>query len=176
MEKQWYVVHTYTGSENKVKQQLADRIAQKGMENFFGEILVPEENIVELVKGQKRTSKRRFYSGYILVQMHMSEKAWDLVRQIPKVTGFVGEGHIPTPVQEEEIGRIKRQVEEGAGRPKPKVVFEKGEIVRVIDGPFTNFTGAVQETKPDRGKVKVLVSIFGRATPIELDFIQVSKV
>lgn len=175
MEKKWYVVHTYTGFENKVKQLLSERIAQTGMEEHFGEILVPEENVVELVKGKKRTSKRRFYSGYILVQMNMNERSWNLVRQIPKVTGFVGEGLSPTSVTEEEIEKIKRQVQEGAGKPKPKVSFEKGEIVRVVDGPFTNFTGAVDEVKPDRGKVRVLVSIFGRATPIELDFIQVSK-
>ena len=176
MGLKWYVVHTYSGFENKVKQLLLERAKLLGIEECFGEVLVPEENVVELVKGQKRTFKRRFFSGYILVEMSLNEKTWHIVRQIPKVTGFVGEGMTPTSVPGEDIDRIKRQIEEGAGKPKPKVAYEKGELVRVVDGPFINFTGAVDEVKPERGKVRVLVSIFGRATPIELDFMQVDKI
>ena len=175
MAKKWYVVHTYSGYENKVKTALEERIKTLHKEEYFGEILVPTEKVVEMVKGQKRTSSRRFFPGYILVNMELNDETWHIVRSIPKVTGFVG-GTKPTPISEEEVKKITQRVEEGAIKPRPKVMFEKGEHVRVVEGPFINFNGVVEEVKPDKGKVKVLVSIFGRPTPVELDFIQVEKV
>ncbi len=175
MAKKWYVVHTYSGYENRVKAALEERIKALHKEEYFGEILVPTEKVVEMVKGQKRTSSRRFFPGYILVNMELNDETWHIVRSIPKVTGFVG-GTKPTPISEEEVKKITQQVEERAVKPRPKVMFEKGEHVRVVEGPFINFNGVVEEVKPEKGKVKVLVSIFGRPTPVELDFIQVEKV
>ncbi|MBI5887457.1 MAG: transcription termination/antitermination protein NusG [Deltaproteobacteria bacterium] len=175
MAKKWYVVHTYSGFENKVKASLEEKIKTSGKQELFGEILVPSERVVDMVKGVKRTTSRKFFPGYILINMDLNDETWHLVKGIPKVTGFVGGEETPPAVPEEEVLRITRQMEEGAVRPKPKVLFGRGENVRVIDGPFTNFAGIVEEVKPDKGKLRVLVSIFGRATPVELDFGQVEK-
>lgn len=175
MEKQWYVVHTYSGFENKAKLALEERIKSLKKEEFFGEVLVPSENVVELVKGQKKTTSRKFFPGYILVKMILTDETWHIVKNTPKITGFVGGSTNPPPVPEEEVARVANQMTTGAAKPKPKVSFKEGESIRVIDGPFSNFNGIVEEVKPEKGKVKVLVSIFGRATPVELDFIQVEK-
>ncbi|MBN2468397.1 MAG: transcription termination/antitermination protein NusG [Deltaproteobacteria bacterium] len=175
MAKHWYVVHAYSGYENRVKDLLQERIKGNNKEEFFGEILVPSENVVELVKGQKRTSSRKFFPGYILVNMELDDETWHIVKNTPKVTGFVGDGVNPTPISEEEVREIMNQMELGVLKPKPKTVFEKGDSVRIIDGPFTNFNGLVDEVKPEKGRLRVLVSIFGRSTPIELDFLQVKK-
>lgn len=175
MSKKWYVVHTYSGYENKVKSALEEKIKATGKEALFGEVLVPSEKVVDMVKGVKRTTSRKFFPGYILINMELNDETWHLVKGIPKVTGFVGGQEAPPTISEEEVFKITRQMEEGAVRPKPKVLFDRGENVRVVDGPFTNFTGIVEEVKPDKGKLRVLVSIFGRATPVELDFVQVEK-
>jgi transcriptional antiterminator NusG len=175
MSKKWYVVHTYSGYENKVKSALEEKVRAVGKEDLFGDTLVPSEKVVEMSKGVKRTTSRKFFPGYILVNMNLNDESWHIVKGIPKVTGFVGGQENPPAVSDEEIEKITRQMEEGAVRPKPKVLFDRGENVRVIDGPFTNFTGIVEEVKPEKGKLRVLVSIFGRATPVELDFIQVEK-
>jgi len=171
----WYVVHTYSGYENKVKAALEEKIKALGKEDLIAEVLVPSEKVVDMVKGVKRTTSRKFFPGYILIRMEMNDETWHLVKGIPKVTGFVGGQEPPPAISEDEVKRITQQMEEGAVRPKPKVLFDRGENVRVIDGPFTNFNGIVEEVKPDKGKLRVLVSIFGRATPVELDFVQVEK-
>ncbi len=175
MEKNWYVVHTYSGYENKVKFALEEKIKSAAQEELFGEVLVPSEQVVDMVKGVKKTTARKFFPGYILVNMSMNDETWHLVNNIPKVTGFVGGAMNPTAVSEAEVKKITIQMAEGAAKPKPKVMFEEGENVRVTDGPFTNFTGLVENVKPEKGKLRVLVSIFGRATPVELDFVQVEK-
>jgi len=176
MEKKWYVVHTYSGYEAKAKQALEEKIKFLKKEELFGEILIPQENVVEMVKGKKKTQSRKFFPGYILVHMVMNEETWHLVRSTPKVTGFVGGGSMPSPIPDEEAERIILQMEEGVSRPKPKYQFEEGDEVRVVDGPFSNFQGIVEEVKPDKEKMRVLITIFGRATPVELDFIQVNKI
>ncbi len=175
-ELKWYIVHTYSGFEHKVKSSLEERIKALGQEEYFGKVLVPTEKVIELKKGQKKTSSRKFYPGYIMVQMFLNDDTWHTVRNTAKVTGFVGGGNMPTPVPDEEADRIIRQMEEGISKPKPKYQFEEGDQVRVIDGPFNNFQGIVEEVKPDKEKLRVLITIFGRATPVELDFIQVNKV
>jgi len=171
----WYVVHTYSGYENKVKQALEDRVASFPHPEKFGEVLIPTEQVVELVKGKRRTSSRKFYPGYILVQMELADDTWHLVKDTPKVTGFLGGRDTPAPVTDEEAEQIMNQVEAGKLKPQPRYLFEPGDEVRVIDGPFTNFTGTVEDVKPEKGKIRVLVSIFGRPTPVELEFVQVSK-
>ena len=178
MAKRWYVVHTYSGYERKAKAALEERIRTFGKQELFGNILVPEEQVVELVKGKKKTSARKFFPGYILVNLELNDETWHIVKSTPKVTGFVGGSNDPQtipPVSEAEILEIHQQVREGALRPKPKVLFEVGEGVKVIDGPFQDFTGVVEEVKPEKGKLRVLISIFGRATPVELDLVQVEK-
>lgn len=178
MAKQWYIVHTYSGFERKAKLALEERIRTLGQQEAFGDILVPEEQVVELVKGKKRTSSRKFFPSYILVQMEMNDQTWHVVRETPKVTGFVGGTDDPQTipsVSEAEVAAIHQQVEEGALRPKPKISFVTGEGVKVIEGPFQDFTGVVEEVKPDKGKLRVLISIFGRSTPVELDLVQVEK-
>jgi len=172
----WYIVHTYSGFEHKVKISLEDRIKTLGQEALFGRVLVPTEQVVELKKGHKKTSSRKFYPGYILVQMHLNEETWHTVRNTAKVTGFVGGESMPSPISDEEADRIIRQMEDGISKPKPKYQFEEGDEVRVIDGPFNNFQGVVEEVKPDKEKLRVLITIFGRSTPVELDFIQVNKI
>lgn len=171
----WYVVHAYSGFEQKAKQALEERIRQSGFPERFGEIHVPQETVVELVKGQKKTSSRKFFPGYILVQMDLNEDTWHLVKETPKITGFVGDAKDPSPLSQDEVSRIMHQVEEGSASPRSKMSFEQGETVKVIDGPFAEFNGTVEEVKADKQKVKVLISIFGRATPVELDFMQVEK-
>ncbi len=172
----WYVVHTYSGYEHKAKTSLEDRIKNLKQAKLFKEIVVPEESVVELVKGQKRTTKRRFFPGYILVHMVLNEETWHTVKETPKITGFVGDKIRPVPISEAEVQRMTNRIAEGQIRPKHRISFSEGESVRVVDGPFSNFNGTVEDVNPDKGKVKVLVSIFGRSTPVELDFIQVEKV
>lgn len=175
MALKWYVVHTYSGYENKVKTALEERIASFAYSEKFGKILIPTEHVVELVKGKRKTSDRKFYPGYILVQMELTEDTWHLVQDTPKVTGFLGGRDTPAPITDEEAEQIIGQVEAGKEKPQPKFLFDPGDEVRVVDGPFTNFTGTVEDVKPDKGKLRVLVSIFGRATPVELEFVQVTK-
>ncbi len=175
MEKKWYVIHTYSGYENKVKSTLEDRIKLSGQEDYFSEVVVPTENVVEVVKGEKKTTSRKFFPGYVLVNMAMNNETWHTVRNTPKVTGFIGGGNKPVPIPGERVKEILHQISEGKLRPKPKVSFEKGDSVRITDGPFTNFNGMVEDVKPEKGRLKVSVSIFGRATPIELEFLQVKK-
>ena len=171
----WFVVHVYSGFEFKAKQALEERVRTYNLQDSFGDIQVPQETVVELVRGQKKTSNRKFFPGYILVQMKLNQDTWHLVKETPKVTGFLGDATDPEPLSEDEVKRISNQVEEGASSPRSKMSFEQGETVKVIDGPFSDFTGTIEEVKPEKGKVKVLISIFGRATPVELDFIQVEK-
>ncbi len=175
MMKNWYVVHTYSGYEHKAKAALEERVRALGKQELFGPVLVPAEKVVELVKGRKKTSSRKFFPGYILVNMELNDETWHIVRSTPKVTGFVGGATQPPAISEDEVREITQQMEEGAIRPKPKVLFEAGESVKVVDGPFQDFNGVVEEVKPDKGKLRVLISIFGRATPVELDFVQVEK-
>ena len=159
-EKKWYVVHTYSGFENKAKKSLEEKIRLEGLAEQFGEILIPMEQVVEMVKGEKKTSKRKFFPGYILVQMEMNDRTWHLVKNTPKVTGFVGAApnEQPPPITDAEVQRLTTQISEGTLKPKPKVQFEEGDTVRVIDGPFANFNGTVEEVNPEKGRVKVLVS------------------
>jgi len=174
-ELKWYVVHAHSGFEVKAKQALEERIRTYKLGHLFGDIRVPQETVVELVRGQKKTSNRKFFPGYVLVQMVLNQDTWHLVKETPKVSGFIGDPSNPSPLSEEEVQRITSQVEEGTASPRSKANFEQGETVKVIDGPFTDFNGTIEEVKPEKGKVKVLISIFGRATPVELDFIQVEK-
>lgn len=186
MSQKWYIVHTYSGYENKVKASLEERIRKFEEEKerqgekdvhgkYISEILVPTETVVELVKGKKKTSSRKIFPGYILVKMDLNDESWHVVKDTPKITGFAGSRTQPTPLSDEEAQTLITQITEGAYTPKPKVTFDEGENVRVIDGPFINFVGTVQEVKADKRKVKVLISIFGRSTPIELDFIQIER-
>ncbi len=175
MSHNWYVVHTYSGFEQKAKLALEERIKTLHMEPYFGEVLIPSESVVEMKKGVRKTTTRKFFPGYILVKMELNDQTWHVVKGTPKITGFVGNSTNPPVVPEEEVLRITQQIDEGTLRPKPKVSFEKGEAVRVVDGPFATFSGMVEEVNAEKGKLKVLVSIFGRATPVELDFIQVEK-
>jgi transcriptional antiterminator NusG len=165
----------YSGFENKVKASLEERVASSSNPKKFGKVVVPTEEVVELVKGKRKTSARKFYPGYILVHMELDDETWHIVNNTAKVTGFLGGRSRPTPLSDEEAERILSRMEAGKLKPKPKYFFESGDEVRVIDGPFTNFNGTVEEVNPEKGKIKVLVSIFGRSTPVELDFVQVSK-
>lgn len=173
MALKWYVVHTYSGFESKVKISLQERVAAAGMQEYFADILIPEENVVELVSGEKKTTKRKFFPGYILVHMEMNDRTWHVVKDTPKVTGFIGSKDKPTPIPDRDVENLKTRIDEGTLKPKPKFKFEEGDHVRIIDGPFTNFDGIIDEVKPEKGKLRVIVSIFGRSTPVELDFIQV---
>ena len=175
MAHKWYIIHVYSGFENKVKVNLEERIASSAFPEKFGEIVVPMEQVVELVKGKRKTSNRKFYPGYILVSMTLDEDTWHLVKNTAKVTGFLGGRDRPVAITDEEAQQILNRMEAGKNKPQPKFLFETGDDVRVVDGPFTNFNGTVEEVNPEKGKVKVLVSIFGRSTPVELDFVQVAK-
>lgn len=175
MDKKWYIVNTQTGCEMTAKSAIEERIKSHKLEPMFGDILIPAENVVELVKGQKQTKSRKFFPGYIFVQMFLNEETWHIVRHASKVSGFVGGKTRPPEVPEHEVMRVTQQMTVGAEKPKPKIKFSLGENVVVIDGPFSNFNGTVEEINEEKGKVKVLVSIFGRPTPVELDFIQVEK-
>ena len=172
----WYVVHCYSGYENKVKFNLEERIRALGFEESFGEVLIPSETVVEMKNGERKTSMRKFFPGYILVQMDLNDETWHVVKDTPKVTGFVGAAKNPPAIPTADVEKITSRMQEGIERPKPKVEFSVGETVRVVDGPFLNFTGIVEDVKPEKGKLKVMVSIFGRVTPVELEFMQVEKV
>ncbi|MDO9219827.1 MAG: transcription termination/antitermination protein NusG [Thiobacillus sp.] len=176
MSMRWYVVHAYSGFEKSVARNLIERIERAGMKDRFGEILVPVEEVVEMKGGQKKTAERKFFPGYVLVQMEMEDDTWHLVKSTTKVTGFVGgTATKPAPISEKEVQSIMDQMREGVEKPKPKILFEVGETVRVIDGPFTDFNGNVEEVNYDKSKLRVSVMIFGRATPVELGFGQVEK-
>lgn len=175
-DHKWYVVNAHSGMEYKAKLSLEERIRSMKKAHLVSEVVVPEETVVELVKGQKKTTKRKFFPGYILVRMLLNEESWHIVKNTPKISGFVGDKHNPVPVPESEILKMTNRISEGGARPKPKASFKEGETVRVIDGPFNNFNGVIEDVNGDKGKVRVLVSIFGRSTPVELDFIQVEKV
>lgn len=176
MSQRWYVVHAYSGFENQVKRSLEDRVKRSGLDDQFGQILVPTEEVVEMRDGQKRRSDRKFFPGYVLVQMEMNDDTWHLVKECPKVLGFIGgTSDRPTPITEREAATILNRIEEGVDKPKPKILFEVGEVVRVKDGPFTDFNGVVEEVNYDKSRVRVAVSIFGRSTPVELEFSQVEK-
>ncbi len=176
MAKRWYVVHAFSGYENTVKKSLAERIARAGMEEYFGEVLVPTEEVVEMKGGQKRRSDRKFFPGYVLVEMEMTDETWHLVKDVPKVMGFIGgTADRPAPISQREADAILNRVQEGVDKPRPKVLFEPGEMVRVIDGPFNDFNGVVEEVNYDKNRLRVAVLIFGRSTPVELEFHQVEK-
>ena len=176
MAMRWYVVQTYSGFEKNVARSLREHIGSTGMEQKFGEILIPTEEVVELRRGQKRTSERKFFPGYVLVQMDMDDEAWHLVKSVPKVSGFIGgAGAKPSPITDQEAMNILQQLKEGEDKPKPKYTFAPGEQVRVVDGPFQDFNGTVEDVNFEKNKLRVSVSIFGRLTPVELDFSQVEK-
>jgi len=176
MGLQWYVVHAYSNYEYQVKESLKERIERHGMENKFGEILVPTEEVVEMREGKRRKSERKFFPGYVLVQMEMEEATWHLVKKIPKVLGFIGgTTERPAPISDEEAETIVNRVQEGVDKPRPKTLFEPGEVVRVRDGPFNDFNGVVEHVNYEKSKVRVAVQILGRSTPVELDFSQVEK-
>ncbi|MBT8041232.1 MAG: transcription termination/antitermination protein NusG [Xanthomonadales bacterium] len=176
MAKRWYVVHAYSGYEKQVQRSLEDRIARSDLQELFGEILVPTEEVVEMKGGQKRRSDRKFFPGYVLVEMEMTDDSWHLVKNVPKVMGFIGgTADKPAPITEREADQILNRVREGVDKPRPKVLFEPGEMVRVVDGPFNDFNGVVEEVDYDKSRLKVAVLIFGRSTPVELEFHQVEK-
>ena len=172
----WYVVQAYSGFEHQVRKSLKERIRREGMEDHFGDVLVPTEEVVEMRDGQKRKSERKFFPGYVLVQMEMDEGSWHLVRSVPKVLGFIGgSSDKPAPISEKEAQAIIQRVQEGADKPRPKVLYEPGEVVRVTDGPFNDFNGVVEEVNYEKSRLRVAVLIFGRSTPVELEFGQVEK-
>ena len=175
MAQHWYVVHTYSGYEDKVKASIEEQFKAKGLAFAMSEIRIPTEDVVEVKAGKRRVSKRKFFPGYLLIRMEMNEELWYLIKSTPKVTGFLG-GNVPTPLTDVEVDEILRTEKGEPKKPKSKVLFESGESVRVIEGPFTNFTGVIDEVNLERGKLRVMVSIFGRATPVELDFLQVEKI
>ena len=176
MSQRWYVVHAYSNFENKVKASLEERIKLRGLEHKFGKIMVPTEEVVEMREGQRRRSERKFFPGYVLVQMELDDETWHLVKEVPRVLGFIGgSSDRPAPITDKEADSILRRVEEGVDKPRPKILFEPGEVVRVIDGPFNDFNGVVENVNYDKNKLRVAVQILGRATPVELDFGQVEK-
>lgn len=176
MSKRWYVLHVYSGMEKSVQKALRERIERAGLSDYFGQILVPTEEVIEVKGGQKSITERRFFPGYVLIEMDLTDESWHLVRNTSKVTGFVGgTGNRPTPISEREVEKILNQMSEGVEKPKPKILFEVGEVVRVTEGPFADFNGSVEEANYDKNKLKVSVTIFGRSTPVELDFTQVEK-
>ena len=176
MTHKWYIVHVYSGFESKVKMALEERVASSPHPEKFGQVIVPTEQIVELVKGKRKESSRKFYPGYILVRMSLDDETWHIVTGTAKVSGFLGGKRTPVPISDEEAEKILHRMESGKLKPKPKFFFEPGDDIRVIDGPFNNFNGTVEEVNPEKGKIRVLVSIFGRATPVELEFVQVTKI
>ena len=173
--RHWFIVHTYSGFEKKVAESLQQRVQAYGLQDEIGEVLIPTEDVVEMRAGRKVVTPKRFFPGYILVEMHMSDNAWHVVKNTPKVTGFVGAGARPTPLTKEEVDQILLQVTTAAEKPKPKYSFDRGDQVRINEGPFTSFHGVVDEVNVDRNTLKVMVTIFGRSTPVELDFLQVEK-
>ena len=176
MALRWYVVHAYSGFENQVKRSLEERIVRGGLEDMFGEILVPTEEVIEMREGQKRRSDRKFFPGYVLVQMDMNDETWHLVKDVPRVMGFIGgTSDRPAPITEREAQAILDRVQEGVEKPRPKVLYEPGEVVRITDGPFNDFNGVVEEVDYDKSRLRVAVLIFGRSTPVDLEFGQVEK-
>jgi transcription termination/antitermination protein NusG len=175
MAKNWYIIHTYSGFEKKVAETLRSRVDAEGLREKFGEIMIPTEEVIEMRKGKKVVAPKLFYPGYVLVEMEMSNDTWHLVRSTPRVTGFLGSGPTPVPLTPDDVDRILHRVEVAAEHPKPKLKFDKGETIKITDGPFKDFTGAVDEINDDRSTLRVMVTIFGRATPVELDFYQVEK-
>lgn len=176
MAKRWYVVQAYSGFENQVKRSLEERIARFEMQDSFGQVSVPTEEVVEMRDGQKRRSERKFFPGYVLVEMEMNDETWHMVKETPKVLGFIGgKADKPAPITQKEVDNILRRVEEGAEKPRPKVLFDAGEVVRVTDGPFKDFNGVVEEVNYEKSRLLVAVQIFGRSTPVELEFYQVEK-
>jgi len=176
MAMRWYIVHAYSNFEKKVAESIKEQAAQNGLEDLFDQVLVPTEEVVEMRRGRKVTSERRFFPGYVLVRMEMTDQAFHLIKETPKVTGFLGSDNKPTPIPDAEADRILNQVQEGVDRPKPTIQFEIGEQVKVSDGPFASFNGLVEEVDEERARLKVAVSIFGRATPVELEYEQVEKI
>jgi transcriptional antiterminator NusG len=176
MALQWYVVHAYSNFEHKVKESLIERVRRAGLQDRFGEVLVPTEEVVEMREGQRRKSERKFFPGYVLVQMEMDDETWHLVKEVPKVLGFIGgSSDRPAPISEKEAQAILNRVQEGVDKPRPKILFEPGEVVRVTEGPFNDFSGVVENVNYEKSKVRVAVQILGRSTPVELDFSQVEK-
>ncbi|PKM42158.1 MAG: transcription termination/antitermination protein NusG [Gammaproteobacteria bacterium HGW-Gammaproteobacteria-1] len=176
MALRWYVVHAYSGYENQVKRSLEERVKRAGLEEQFGQILVPTEEVIEMREGQKRKSDRKFFPGYVLVQMEMTDETWHLVKDVPRVMGFIGgTADRPAPITEKEAQAILDRVQEGTEKPRPKVLFEPGEVVRIIDGPFNDFNGVVEEVDYDKNRLRVAVLIFGRSTPVDLEFSQIEK-
>jgi len=176
MALQWYVVHAYSNFEHKVKESLIERVRRAGLQEKFGEVLVPTEEVVEMREGQRRKSERKFFPGYVLVQMEMDDETWHLVKEVPKVLGFIGgSSDKPAPITDKEAQAILNRVQEGVDKPRPKVLFEPGEVVRVTEGPFNDFSGVVENVNYEKSKVRVAVQILGRSTPVELDFSQVEK-
>lgn len=176
MAKNWYIIHTYSGFERKVAESLMNRVQAYGLQDQIGQILIPTEDVVEMKGGKKVVSSKLFFPGYILVEMEMTDETWHLVRNTPKVTGFVSQGQKPTPLTEEEVNQVVHRVSTTTEKPKPKYMYERGETVKIIDGPFSNFTGSVEEINLEKNTLKVMVTIFGRSTPVELEFIQVEKI
>jgi transcriptional antiterminator NusG len=175
MEKHWYIVHTYSGYENKVRDSLRQRADALGMSEAIGDVLIPTEDVVEMRDGNRVISKKKFFPGYVLINMELNDATWHVVKNTPKVTGFVGSATSPVPLTQEEVDRIINQVSVAAEKPKPKFQFQRGDSVRIIDGPFSNFSGSVEEVNNDRATLKVMVTIFGRSTPVELEFLKVEK-
>ncbi len=176
MAKKWYIVHTYTGHEENVKESLRQRAETKGLGDSFGEILIPTEDVIERKRGKKVVSSRRFFPGYILVEMEMSKETWHIVKKVPKVTGFLGTGDDPTPLEPEEVEEIKAKMTSSAEEPQPKFSFEEGDEVRIVEGSFSDFSGRVESVNEDKKLLKVMVTIFGRETPVEVDFLQAEKI
>jgi len=175
-EKKWYIIHTYSGFERKVAESLMNRVQAYGLQAKIGQILIPTEDVVEIKGGKKVVTSKLFFPGYILVEMEMQDETWHLVRNTPKVTGFVGQGTKPTPLTDEEVDQVVHRVSTSDEKPKPKFMYDRGESVKIIDGPFSNFTGVVEDVNLERNTLKVMVTIFGRSTPVELEFVQVEKV
>ncbi len=175
MAKQWYFIHTYSGFERKVKESLESRVAAFGLEDKIGQVLIPTEDVVEVRGGKKIVTPRMYYPGYVLVEMELDDYTWHVVRNTPRVTGFLGSGQTPSPLSDEEVQNILHRAATPTDKPKPKLTFERNENVKIVDGPFANFTGIVEDVNPDRSTLKVSVTIFGRSTPVELDFAQVEK-
>jgi transcriptional antiterminator NusG len=176
VSQKWYIIHTYSGFEQKVRNSILDRAKAHKVDELITEVVVPVEKVEEMVKGERRLTDRKFYPGYVLVRMELNDTTWHVVKDTPKVTGFVGSKTEPTAIPDEEAEKILDQIREGAAKPKPKIKFEPGDKVQVTDGPFTNFTGTVDEVRADRGRVKVMISVFGRPTPVELEFTQLEKI
>ncbi|MBI3940854.1 MAG: transcription termination/antitermination protein NusG [Acidobacteria bacterium] len=176
MAKLWYIIHTYSGFERKVAESLMNRVQAYGLQDQIGQILIPTEDVMEIKGGKKVVSSKLFFPGYILVEMEMTDETWHLVRNTPKVTGFVSQGQKPTPLTDEEVNQVVHRVSTTTEKPKPKFMYDRGEAVKIIDGPFSNFTGTVEEVNLEKNTLKVMVTIFGRATPVELEFIQVEKI